>query len=79
MVKWRYAALLLGVWRNAKHQPNLSIREYDYHIDSEVEGLQGLQAFFDTEKAALGDKLVTVALVRYESDNDWRVVKEIRS
>ena len=75
MISWRYTARFRGETAEIT-------RSYDYSLDSEEEGLKGLENFLNRCRQEFGDKLKWVSLEKWEpsfdlddSAADWQVVK----
>ena len=77
MMRWRYTARFRGETAEIT-------RSYDYSLDSEEEGLKGLENFLNRRRQEFGDKLKWVSLEKWESSSDlddsaavWQVVKRL--
>ena len=84
MSKWRYTARMhiTSVDNFGRKSPAEKTSYYDYLIESEKEGLEGLKDFLSSRKSEVGPRLRWVTLERSTGENwyvytDWEEVKRL--
>ena len=65
MVTWRYIAHFSG------QEVDSITRPYNYMLESEEQGLAGLEDFLHSRRDEFGDRLLSVALQKSEADREW--------
>lgn len=78
MIKWRYAAFLKHQRQDAKGDvlSDLTARHYEdeYLIESEQDGLDGLEGFYEARQREHGDNFILAALEKSDSGVNWQLI-----